>query len=89
MDDDPDGWECSFLPPQHELFDIPSHLVAVKIIDVIGNEDVFVYAVPNGEGPGVLVRREFYPKNVHPKEIMKRLRKMKKRGDDTTPPLLV
>ena len=87
MDEHPDGWVADFKPRQRDLIGEQSdtHLVAIKIVDVLGNEDVFVYEVPrNGDGKGVLVRREWYPIPIMEKEVLKRVRRQKRRAANAT-----
>ena len=81
MDKNPDGWEINEQPRQLDLPVAPSDTfqVAIKIIDLLGNEDVFIYELPRvGDGEGVLVRRECYLIPIMEKELLKRTRRKKR-----------
>ena len=82
MDKNPDGWEINEQPRQLDLPVAPSDTfqVAIKIVDMLGNEDVFIYELPRvGDGEGVLVRRECYFIPIMEKELLKRIRRKKRK----------
>ena len=82
MDKNPDGWEINEQPRQLDLPVAPSDTfqVAIKIVDMLGNEDVFIYELPRvGDGEGVLVRRECYLIPIMEKELLKRIRRKKRK----------